>query len=114
MFNRFDPHAPSQQELNTAVDLIDQQWWLLRLSTHYLRDNYEEYDVEYRQRLNEVFDVTGLWRYDARNSRFNEQTYGISQRLGQTWAVRYEVSFFNGNTRTNHFALNVEVELLKF
>ncbi len=114
VFNRFDPHTPSQQELNTALEIKDQDWWTLRLASHFLKADYEEYYLEYRQRLNEVFDVTGLWRYDARNSRFNEQSYGVWQRLGQTWAVRYEVSFFNGQSREGHIAFNVEVELLKF
>jgi LPS-assembly protein len=114
VFHRFDPHTPSQQELNTAVTLIDQEWWSARLATHYLKGNYEEYYLEYRQRLNEVYDVTAQWRYDARNSRFNEQSYGVWQRLGQTWAVKYEVSWFDGPRRESAFALNVEVELLKF
>ncbi|HKB57046.1 MAG TPA: LPS assembly protein LptD, partial [Lacunisphaera sp.] len=114
VFHRFDPHAPSQQELNTALNLADQEWWSLRLATHYLRNNYEEYYLEYRRRLNEAWDVTGLWRYDARNHRFNEQSYGFWQRLGQTWAVKYEVSWFNGPRRESSFALNLEVELLKF
>ncbi len=114
VFNRFDPHTPSQQELNTAVDLIDQEWWSARISTHYLKNNYEEYDLQYRRRLTEVYDVFGLWRYDALNSRFDEQSYGVSQRLGQTWAVKYEVSFLNGPRRESSFSLNVEVELLKF
>jgi len=114
VFERFDPHTPSQQELNTAIELIDQQWWSAKFATHYLRDNYQEYYLEYRQRINEAYDVTGLWRYDALNRRFNEQSYGVWQRLGQTWAVKYEVSWFNGPRREGHFALNVEVELLKF
>ena len=114
VFHRFDPHMPSQQELNTALELVDQEWWSLRLATHYLRGNYEEYYLAYRQRLNEAWDVTGLWRYDARNRRFNEQSYGFWQRLGQTWAVKYEVSWFNGPRRESSFALNIEVELLKF
>ncbi len=114
VFQRFDPHAPRQQELNTGLTLIDQDWWSLRLATHFLRHDYDEYYLEYRQRLNEVFDVTGLWRYDAHHNRFNEQSYGVWQRLGQTWAVKYEVSFFNGNTRSSHFALNLEIEFLKF
>ncbi|HEX7631925.1 MAG TPA: LPS assembly protein LptD, partial [Lacunisphaera sp.] len=111
VFHRFDPHGGRMPELNTALDLIDQEWWTVRLATHYLRDNYEEYDLEWRQRLNEVFDATALWRYDARNRRLNEQSYGVWQRLGQTWAIKYEVSWFNGPRRESHFALNVEVEL---
>ena len=114
IFQRLDPHATRQDELNTGLTLIDQEWWSLRLATHFLHNDYDEYYVEYRRRLNESFDLTGLWRYDARNSRFNEQSYGVWQRVGQTWAVKYEVSFFSGNTRSSHFALNVEVELLKF
>ena len=114
VFHRFDPHAPRQQELNTGLTLIDQEWWTLRLSTHFLRADYEEYDLEYRQRINEAYDVVGLWRYDARNRRFNEQSYGVWQRLGQTWAIKYEVSWFSGPRRESAFALNVEVELLKF
>jgi LPS-assembly protein len=114
VFNRFDPHTPNQQELNTAVDLIDQEWWSARISTHYLKNNYEEYDLQYRRRLNEVYDVFGLWRYDALNNRFDEQSYGVWQRLGQSWAVKYEVSFLDGPRRESSFSLNVEVELLKF
>ena len=114
VFQRFDPHKSGLQEFNTALELVDQEWWSLRLATHFLKKNYEEYYLEYRQRLNETYDAFGLWRYDASNHRFNEQSYGIWQRLGQTWAVKYEVSFFNGPRRESRFALNIEVELLKF
>ncbi len=114
VFHRFDPHAPRQQELNTGLTLIDQEWWSVRLATHFLRHDYDEYYVEFRRRLNESYDVTALWRYDGRRNRFNEQSYGVWQRLGQTWAVKYEVSFFDGPRRESSFALNIEVELLKF
>ena len=114
MFHRFDPHSTRQSELNTGLTLIDQEWWSVRLATHFLRDDYDEYFLEYRQRLNESFDVTALWRYDGKRNRFNEQSYGVWQRLGQTWAVKYEVSLFDGPRRESEFALNVEVELLKF
>lgn len=114
IFHRYDLHSPRLQEFNTGLTLIDQEWWTLRLATHFLRDNYDEYFLEYRRRLNEAFDVTALWRYDARNNRFNEQSYGVWQRLGQTWAVKYEVSFFDGPRRESSFALNLEIELLKF
>lgn len=114
VFHRFDLHPVRQPEINTALELVDQEWWSVRLATHYLHNNYEEYFLEWRQRVNEVYDVTALWRYDARNRRFNEQSYGVWQRLGQTWAIKYEVSWFNGPRRESNFALNIEVELLKF
>lgn len=114
VFHRHDLHAPQLQELNAGLALVDQEWWSLHLATHYLRGNYDEYLLEYRRRLNEAFDVAALWRYDARNRRFNEQSYGLWQRLGQTWAVKYEVSFFDGPRRESAFSLNIEIDLLKF
>lgn len=104
----------TQQELNYAVELVDQDWWSVRLGSHYLRGDYQEYALDYRQRLSEVLDVVGRWRYDVRRSRFNEQTYGVWHRLGQTWAVKYEASFYEGPRRESSFGFNVEVELLRF
>lgn len=113
-YERFSPYSTIQQELNYALEITDLDWWSLRLSSHYLRADYEEYSLDYRRRLNEVFEVVGRWRYDVRRSRFNEQTYGVWQRLGQTWAVKYEASFFEGPRRESSFGFNLEVELLKF
>lgn len=114
IYERFTPQTAEQQELNYALEITDQEWWAMKLSSHFLRDDYQEYALDYRHRLNEVFDVVGRWRYDVRNSRFNEQTYGISQRLGQTWAIKYEVSFSEGPRRESNFGFNLEVELLSF
>lgn len=114
VYERFTPQTSEQQELNYALEITDQEWWAAKLSSHFLRNDYQEYALDYRQRINEVFDVVGRWRYDVRNSRFNEQTYGISQRLGQTWAIKYEVSFSEGPRRESSFGFNLEIELLKF
>jgi LPS-assembly protein len=115
LYQRVTPQTRASQELNYALVLTDQDWWSLRLSSYYLRNDYQEYSVDYRYRLNEVFDLVGHWRYDAERSRFNEQSYGLWQRFGQTWAVKYEVSFFEGRReRDSSFALNVEIELLRF
>ncbi|MFI5336107.1 MAG: LPS-assembly protein LptD [Opitutales bacterium] len=113
-FEHFTPQTGRQQELNYAVEITDQDWWSVRLRSYFLRNNYEQYNLDYRQRINEVFEVTGRWRYDARLGRMDEQTYGVGQRLGQTWALRYEVSFSRGPRREGSFGINVAAELLKF
>jgi len=116
VFERFSTPSVSQQELNYAVQIKDQDAWAVRLSTHYLRGTtgYEEYLLDCQQRVSDTLHFIGRWRYDARRSRLNEQTYGIMQRLGQTWDVRYEVSFNEGQQRESSFGFNIEVELLKF
>ncbi len=104
----------TQKELNYALTVTDQHWWSARLSSYFLKNDYEEYGLEVTRRLNEVCDVFARWRYDSRRSRFNEQTYGVAQRIGQTWDVRYEVSMFEGPRRESSFSFNLEVELIKF
>lgn len=125
-FQRVSTHDATQQELNYAVELIDQDAWSVRLSSHYLRNGsgtsisnpnvvgYEEYLIDYRQRLSDTLHFLGRWRYDARRSRLIEQTYGITQRLGQTWDVRYELSFTRGQLRESSFGFNINLDLLKF
>ena len=114
VYERLDPRAGEQRELNTSLELVDQDWWSLKLTSHFLKDDYEEYSLDTQVRLNEVWGLAGRWRFDARRSRLNEQTYGLWQRLGQTWSVRYEVAFFEGPRRESSFGFNVEVDLLKF
>ena len=113
-FQRISTHDATQQELNYAIELIDQDTWSARLSSHYLRGNYEEYLLDYRQRLNDTLHFVGRWRYDVRLHRMIEQTYGIMQRLGQTWDVRYELSFSQGQLRESAFGFSVNFDLLKF
>lgn len=114
VYERLDLRRGTQQELNTSLEIVDQEWWAVRLSSHFLKSDYEEYSLDAQVRLNEAWNVAGRWRYDARRSRLNEQTYGLWQRLGQTWSVRYEVSFFEGPRRESSFGFNLEVDLLKF
>jgi LPS-assembly protein len=114
VFERFTPHNIAQQELNYAIAVTDQHWWSVRLAEHFLTSDYQEYMLEYRQRINESYDVFGSWRYDANLHRFNEQIYGLSQRLGQTWNVRYAVTLTEGATREGSFGFNIQVELIKF
>lgn len=113
-FERFDTHDTNQQELNFAIAVTDQDWWSVRLASHYLKNDYEEYTLEARKRLNEIFGVEAVFRYDARNGRLNEQTYGLTHRWGQTWQMRYEVSWYEGPRRESDFGIDVRVDLLRF
>jgi LPS-assembly protein len=47
--------------------------------------------------------------YDVRQQRFNEQAYGLTQNLGNTWLLSYIVSFYAGPRRESHFGLNFQI-----
>jgi LPS-assembly protein len=114
LFQRLAPQHLNQQELNTGLELIDRDWWTLRLSSIYLKGQIEQYFLEYQRRLNEEWKGFARVRYDAQADRWDELTFGLRQNLYNLWNVRYEVSWYQGQQREGSFSLNVAIELFRF
>jgi LPS-assembly protein len=114
LFQRLSPQSLNLKELNAKLELIDRDWWTLRLSNNYLQDQIEQYFLEYQRRLNEVWKGFARLRYDARAARWDEISFGLRQNLRNTWNVRYEVSWYQGNQREGSFGFNVMVDLIRF
>ncbi len=114
LFQRLDPQHLTLRELNTSLDLIDLDWWNLRLSTTYLQDQIEEYDLAYQRRLNEIWQGFAQVRCDARTRRWDEVSFGLRQKLKNTWSIRYEVSWYQGRQRESGFGVNVAIDLIRF
>jgi LPS-assembly protein len=113
-FQRLSPQNFSLRELNTGLELIDREWWTLRLASNYLQNEIEQYFGEYERRVNEVWRGFARLRYDARARRWNELSGGLRQNLKNTWDIRYEVSWYQGRRRESSFGLNVVVDLIRF
>ena len=62
----------------------------------------------------ERFTVTGLWRYDAIESQFYEQVYGLRQNFRNLWSVEYQIAFQQGQRRESGFQFRVQLEVVKF
>ncbi len=93
---------------------IDKWLWSARFSNNFLRDEIQDYQLDARVRLNETYDAVTRLHYDARKRRFNEQAYGLSQNLGNTWLVSYLVSLYSGPRRESHFGFNINIETIGF
>lgn len=114
VYQSVDPYEGDLRELNTGLILRDGDVHAVRLGTHYLRGEIEEYILDYRYRFNEVWQSIAELHYDRRQDRFVERTFGVRQTVGNLWWVQYEVSFFRGLRRESSFRFNVEVELATF
>lgn len=114
LFQRLAPQNLTLRELNTGLELIDREWWTLRLATNYLQDQIEQYFVEYDRRVNEVWRGYARVRYDARAARWNELSFGVRQNLRNTWNIGYEVSWYQGRQRESSFGINAVVDLIRF
>lgn len=114
LYQRFDVNGGKLEELNTGLTLTNAEWWSLRLGTHYLDRDIEEYVGESRIRLTEVFEAFGRLHYDAPRARFVQQTYGIRHTLDNLWVIQYGFNFYEGRRRESAFGFVIEVEAVRF
>lgn len=114
VYQSFRPQTGSLREFNSGVTLRDGRFWSLRFSNNFLRDALQDYAIDGRVRLNERYEAVTRLHYDARRRRFNEQSYGIAQNLGNTWLISYSVSLYSGRRRESSFGLNVRVDTVRF
>ncbi len=113
-FQRLDPHSWRLEEFNSGFTLTDSQFWTARFGTQFLRDQLEEYTLDASIRLNERFTLTGLWRYDAVDSQFYEQAYGIRQTFRNLWSIEYALAFYEGQRRESGMQFRISLEVFDF
>ncbi|KXU34675.1 hypothetical protein AXK11_08070 [Cephaloticoccus primus] len=114
VYQRTQVEDLSLRELNVGLTLRDGEAWALRLQSHFLRGELNEYVLGYELALNEALTVLTRLHYDARRSRFNEQAYGLRQNLGNIWSLQYTVSIYDGRRRESDFGFNFSVQALGF
>jgi len=104
----------SLREVNAGLTLRDGSAWTLRLDSHYLRREINEYVLRYEIAVNEAVSLLTRLHYDFRRHRFNEQAYGLRQNLGNIWSLQYTVSIYDGRRRESDFGFNFSVQALGF
>jgi LPS-assembly protein len=114
VFNRFDPVALTLRETRTRVRVIDGERWAVAFYTVNLQHQIDQYWLEAMYRLTERMQFTAQWRFDQRLGYLTQQTYGIKDRLGNSWDITYEVAYYRGTTNQNGIGFNVKFDLLAF
>lgn len=114
LYQSIRPQDFTLRELNTGITLRSGDAWTLRFANNFLRGELNDYYLEGSRRINEVFSGIVRLRYDERQRRFNEQIYGIRQKIGNTWSVDYTISLYGGDRRESRFGFNVRIDALRF
>ncbi len=114
VYQSFSPYSLRLRELNTGISIVDGDVWSVRLGNRYLKHDIQEYILDGRYRLNEVYQPFARFHYDARQSRFVEQTVGLRHVINNLWTVDYAVSFYSGRRRESNFGFALRVNLLGF
>jgi len=114
VYESFAPRTLSLREFNSGVTVRDGDVWSVRFGNNFLRQQIQDYSIDGRMRLTERFEAVTRLHYDARKRRFNEQAYGITQNIGNTWLVSYTVSLYSGRRRESSFGFNVQIDTVRF
>lgn len=88
--------------------------WSLTLQAEYLDSAIEQYELEGRYRLTENLGLIGYWHYDARQSTWIRQQYGISRRMGNVWQLDVYVALYDDNLREDDFSIGMRLLWLSF
>jgi LPS-assembly protein len=116
-FNLYQSTTPQDftlRELNTGFTLRDGDVWSLTLANHFLRRNIHEYIGYTTYRLNEAYQTYAHVRYDARVSRFTEQSVGLVQNLDNLWTIQYGVVVYDSPRREDSFGFSIRINLTGF
>ena len=114
IYQSVSPRTLSVREFNSGVTIRDGDVWSLRLGNNFLQRQIQDFSLDGRLRITERFQALTRLHYDARQKRFNEQAYGITQNLGNTWLVSYLVSLYSGRRRESNFGFNIQIDTVRF
>jgi len=114
VYQSFAPQTFTLREFNTGITLRDGDEWTLRFASNFLRHELDDYLFQGSRRLNEVYEAIARVRYNARQQRFDEQSYGVRQNLGNIWSIDYLVTLYDGPRRESRFGFNVRVQAIRF
>jgi LPS-assembly protein len=114
IYQSVSPRTLAVREFNSGVTIRDGDVWSLRLGNNFLRRQIQDFTLDGRLRLTERFEALTRLHYDSRRRRFNEQAYGITQNLGNTWLISYTVSLYSGRRRESSFGFNVQIDTVRF
>lgn len=114
LYQSFAPQRFTLRELNSGVTVHDGPAWSLRFGNNFLRNELQDYSLDSRVRVNERFAAVARLRYDARQHRFNEQTYGLAHNVANTWLISYSVSVYSGRKRESNFGFDLRIDTVRF
>lgn len=114
VFSRSDLEDQVLSDFRGRIRLKDADQWELSLGADYLEDGFEQYLLEYSQRLGANLRGDLRLRWDRETEELIEQEYGISQYLGRSFLLRYAVRIREGSTREDDLGFTLSLNFLGF
>ena len=114
LFTRSDFEDQTLSELRGRIRIQDADHWWLSFGSDYLDETYDQYLIEYSRRLHPNWRADFRLRWDARLEEWIEQEFGLSQRVGQSFLLRYALRLREGSSREDDLQISLSLNFLGF
>ncbi len=111
---RINPSDGTFEDIMPAVSIYDGEIWRLRYSSRYLRGKIDQHMVDGWYRINETWGMGARFRFDSNQNSLTEQTYAVSQKIGNSWTVHYEVQRMQHDKKENGWQFRAVFDYLHF
>lgn len=112
--NKTDPDRWTSDANMWRVSFRSAEKWRMSLLGLHLENDVLQYGIEGIYRINRDFAVGGQFFYDDRRNEWIEQRYRLSQRVGRSWEITYQISVLDGSSREDDWRFSISVALLRF
>ncbi len=115
VYNRIDTESLTAKETTAGLTFMDGDVWRLGLYGIAIDGRIAQYVADWNYQITQTWGVLGRWRFDGELNKLTRQTYGLRQRLSQTWGVQYRV-FVNDktSTREGELGFNLNFDFIGF
>lgn len=111
VYNRVDTESLATEETTFGLSFMDGDVWRLSFYAVAIDDQITQYITDWNYQITQTWGVLGRWRFDGQLGKMTRQTYGLRQRLSQTWGLEYRL-FLNDDSASREgevgFKLNFD------
>ncbi|MCG8527630.1 MAG: hypothetical protein MI748_14715 [Opitutales bacterium] len=112
--SRFNTDSFELNDLFGRLQLVDGDIWDLDISTQFLKEEFQQYLLEFRYKIAENLRFVSVVGLDAEESRLFEQTYGLQLGVANYWDILFSVSQRDGSTRNNETRFEFKIIPARF
>ena len=109
--SRFRTESANLEELRSRTSILSGENWEIGLSTDFLRDQLEQYRIDFICRVNERLSLLAEGRYDSETNQFTKTEFGINKKLNNTWTIIYALIFREDARRESDIEFTVRMKL---
>ena len=109
--SRFKTDTAMLEELRSRASIISGEIWEIGLSTDFLRDQIDQFRIDFMRRVNERISFIADARYDLETNQFTRTEFALATKLKNTWTIIYAVVFRQDAVREDDVQFSVRLNL---